>query len=251
MQLQQLLKQSQFPPEAAHERRTQIGRALRANSRYVQVENFEVISHEDLSILFDEYDRRLFSGAIREALQETELRFRLSKRMTRSGGTTTRFVRRGTKDVSHYEIAISSTLLYQTFGDVDRPVKVTGITCNHRLAALQCIFEHELVHLAEMLAWWDSNCAAARFQAIALRLFGHTDHRHTLVTARERAVSQFGIRPGSRVRFRYDGRHYEGFVNRITKRASVLVRDNEGRRYGDGNRYSCYYIPLEYLEPLA
>lgn len=249
MTLQHILEHTNFTPAAAHLRRDEIGRSLQQLSAHIDGENFDVISNHDLELLFDDYDQRLFDGGLRHAVGEKPLRFRLSKRMTRAGGTTTRFLnRRGSNDVRAYEIAISTTLLFQTFEDIERPVHVTGIRCPHRLAALQCVFEHELVHLAEMLTWWDSTCGGPRFQSIARRLFGHTDHRHALVTPRERARSQFGISPGSRVRFRFDGHHYEGVVNRITKRASVLVKDDRGRRYSDGHRYTCYYIPIDCLE---
>jgi hypothetical protein len=52
------------------------------------------------------------------------------------------------------------------------------------------------------------------------------------------------------VRFRLDGRHYTGRVNRITKRATVLVEDRSGERYSDGKRYAKFYVPLEMLEKM-
>jgi hypothetical protein len=35
-----------------------------------------------------------------------------------------------------------------------------------------------------------------------------------------------------------------GLVNRITKRATVLVEDAEGQKYSDGLRYKTYYVPI-------
>jgi hypothetical protein len=121
--------------------------------------------------------------------------------------------------------------------------------CDDRLQALQRIFEHELVHLAELVCWNDSDCAAARFQDIARRLFLHRAHTHQLVTRRERAAES-GIRIGSRVVFLFEGRTLAGRVNRITKRATVLVEDPDGQKYSDGMRYKTYYVPISFLKLL-
>jgi len=37
-------------------------------------------------------------------------------------------------------------------------------------------------------------------------------------------------------------------VNRITKRATVLVEDERGMRYSDGKRYAKFYVPVASLE---
>ena len=143
--------------------------------------------------------------------------------------------------------SISTTLLYQTFYDVDRPVVVTGLRCQDRFDALQRIFEHEIVHLMEMLVWTDSSCTRERFQSIARRFFGHREHTHQLITPKERASAKFNIRPGDQVDFAFEGRRLVGIVNRITKRATVLVESADGERYSDGRCYSKYYVPVSHL----
>ena len=42
-----------------------------------------------------------------------------------------------------------------------------------------------------------------------------------------------------------------GRVNRITKRATVLVEDIGGQPYSDGLRYKIYYVPIAHLESLS
>lgn len=153
--------------------------------------------------------------------------------------------------VPRFEIAVSSTLLFQTFADVERPIKVTGVLCHNRLEALQRIFEHELIHLVEMLLWQASCCGAPRFKDIAGRFFGHKESNHQLITPDERAREKFGIRPGDRVTFEMDGLPYTGVVNRVTKRATILVEDSRGPRYSDGKRYAKFYIPVGMLERCA
>ena len=171
--------------------------------------------------------------------------FRLSSRMTRAGGKTTR--RLNADGGAHYEIAVSTEVLFNGFADGDPPVSVVGIPCENRLEALQRIFEHEIVHLVEFLGTGKSNCGARPFQELAHRLFRHRTHTHTLIPRAQRAA-QLGIRVGSRVSFLYRGQRLAGRVNRVTKRATVLVEDPEGERYSDGGRYRKYYVPLAGLE---
>ncbi len=102
-------------------------------------------------------------------------------------------------------------------------VTVCGLPCHHQLDALQQPFEHELVHLAEWLCWDESRCNRKRIRGITARLFGHPAHTHELVTRSERAA-KLGIGLGTLVSFFYQGRSLQRRVNRITKRATVLVR---------------------------
>ena len=147
-----------------------------------------------------------------------------------------------------YEIAISTTLLFQTFADVQRPVRVNGLLCQDRVEALQRVFEHELLHLLEMLIWTKSSCAAPRFKALAWSYFGHTESKHDLVTQDERATNHFGVRRGDRVTFNFEGARRTGVVNRITRRATILVESADGVVHTDGKRYQKFYVPLALLE---
>jgi hypothetical protein len=224
-------------------------RTLLAESRHVRTANFRTIHTRDLAMLFDLYDKLFLEGRCRKALDGTDLRFRFAPRMTKSAGTTSKFVNPG--GAMWFEISIASSMLFDGFTENDhREVTVCGVECVTRLDALQRVFEHELVHLMEFLCWGTSNCSGPRFQGIASSWFLHRTHTHALITRRERAAAS-GIRPGTSVRFVYEGRLLRGVVNRVTKRATVLVEDPEGRRYSDGKLYRKYYIPIEWLEPAS
>jgi hypothetical protein len=232
-----------------------IYRGVLDRSEHVRSGNFEAIGVADLRLLFQLYDAEFFEGLLSAMLREDgagELALRLSDRMTRAAGKT---IRRRTKqrdgwrgvERAQYEIAISTLLLFQTFDDIDRPVTVTGLVCRDRLEALQRIFEHELLHLAEFLAEGKSSCAADQFQSLSRAIFGHASVVHDLVTPREVAAKAHAIRQGDRVAFEYDGTTRVGRVNRITKRATVLVEDAAGPLFSDGRRYSTFYIPVHLL----
>ena len=249
--VQQMVLRTTLSAEVIGRTTREIYARVLEQSTHLDRGNFTRFHPQDLRRMFDLYDGRFFQGACRALLGEVPLKFGISKRMTQAAGKTTRrehrqpfhgLVRR------EYEITVSSTLLFQTFCGEEREVAVSGLVCRDRLEALQRVMEHEMVHLLEMLLWVDSRCAAARFQSIAARFFGHTHHTHELITGRERAWTDFGIRAGDWVRFRFDGHHYTGRVNRITRRATVLVQDPEGARYSDGNRYSKFYVPLSMLQ---
>jgi hypothetical protein len=239
---------SLMPPEELIQQRVrQIHQDLLAYSRYVREPNFTVIHPRDLEFLFAAYDERFFAGLCQQALNEARIRFRLSARMTKAGGTTKRFT--APTGMVSYEIAIAGSLLFDGFGKMDRRVTVCGLECGNRLEALQRIFEHEIVHLSEELCWGSSDCTAARFQDIAKRVFRHRAHTHDLVTRRERAVAS-GIRVGSRVTFVFEGSRLTGRVNRITKRATILVEHPTGQQFSDGLRYKTYYVPIALIEPV-
>jgi hypothetical protein len=48
--------------------------------------------------------------------------------------------------------------------------------------------------------------------------------------------------------YRFDGIERTGVVNRINKRATVLVEDRKGARYSDGKHYAKFYVPVQMLE---
>ncbi|WP_419161714.1 hypothetical protein [Candidatus Palauibacter sp.] len=218
-----------------------IGGDLLTRSPHVREPNFTRIHGDDLAFLFAAYDDRFLNGLCGGILGPDRLTFRLSGRMTRAGGKTTRFERSG--GARRFEIAVATSILFDGFGGDDPEVTVCGRACANRLEALQRIFEHELVHLAEWLGWDESHCGRSRFQGIAQRLFLHRAHRHQLITRSERAA-RVGVGVGSRVTFGFRGRRLTGRVNRITKRATVLVEDARGERWSDGRRYARYYVPL-------
>lgn len=223
---------------------------LLLNSPNIRVANFDVISAADLGMLFQVTDELFFAGDIARYVEKhyaKPLTFRLSTRMTTAGGTTT-MVRPGTRErETEFEIAIATTPLFGTFKH-ERHAKVGGVRCSSRLEALQRIMEHEIVHLIELLGTGDSNCQAGPFRTLVRNYFGHRESNHQLLTPADVARKQLGIRCGDEVTFKIEGTSHTGFVNRITKRATVLVKDPSGTEYTDGHRYAKFYVPLPMLK---
>ena len=244
-----------YSAEEVEARKGRIYESLIAQSPQVRDGNFRLIGTDDLERLFNWYDREFFAGRLGEMLMEDEahpVTFRLSRRLVSAAGQTirqvTRVQRHGTPFAKvEYEITISATLLFNTFQDVDRPVTVGGLLCRDRVEALQRIFEHELLHLAEFLAWGRSNCRADNFHKLSRRIFAHEGAFHDLITPGEQARAAYGIRIGDYVSFEIEGRQYAGRVNRITRRATVLVEDPRGVLFDDGIRYLTFYVPLPLL----
>ena len=218
-------------------------------SEHLQQPNFSAIHTDDVARMFAQYDLNCFESWLGQTvIQQTgnPITFRLSSTMTKAGGKTIRS-RLRLPDGGHmtcFEIAIGSRLLFMTFKDINRSVTVCGLECHDRLQALQRIMEHEIIHLAELLAWGESSCSAARFQTLAQNIFGHTSHRHDLVTPREHAATNHDISVGRIVEFEFDGVRHVGTVNRIHQRATVLVESEAGLKYSDGRKYLKFYIPL-------
>lgn len=233
-------------------KRGAIREALLQSSGAIRQGNFERIAVGDLESLVRMYDREFFGGWLGQAIRERSrvpLELRLSTTMTRAGGKTIRHRRkaRGGGVVTRYEIAIASRMLFMTFREVERPVTVCGVLCADRLEALLSVLEHELIHLAELLAYDESSCRAYRFRKLARDIFGHTDTKHLLVTAGEHAAVAHGVKLGATVEFTFQGRRYTGRVNRVHRRATVLVEDPRGMPYTDGKNYQKFYVPLAAL----
>jgi hypothetical protein len=218
-------------------------------SRSIDQPNFSRVGRDDLARMIRMYDDRFFAGRVLPLARAEGLSFGLSSRMTKvAGKLVTNYPSGDYNGKRQFEMVLSTTLLFQTFEDSDRPVDVTGRPCRDRLEAMQRVAEHELVHLIEMLVWNDGTCSESRFQSIAKRYFQHTDYRHDLITQRERALMKFNIRVGDMVHFHHDGHKLNGRVNRITRRATILVASKKGELFNDGQRYQRYYVPLEKLK---
>lgn len=237
-----------FSPQQRNAWRQQIHRQMLETSRCIDRPNFQKVGPDDVSRMIRMYDDLFFGGKILSAASAEGISFHLSSRMTSVGGKlVTQYPEGDYNGRRNFELVLSSTLLFQTFEDVSRPIEVAGCMCHDRLEAMQRIAEHEFVHLVEMLIWNDGNCSEARFQSIANRYFGHTDYQHNLITQRERAAVKFNIRVGDEVLFHHDGHRMRGRVNRITRRATILVPNRAGEKFSDGKRYTRYYVPLEKL----
>ena len=252
--LAELLYSSPHVWAEKHQKQRIIADRVLSRSKVMNSRNFQSVAKHDLELMAYLYDEQFLGGLALPLAESYGLSFRLSSRMTRAGGKTTRTVypaTAGRPSRTHYEIALSTSLLFQSFRGADDNIRVCGYDCRDRLTAMQRIVEHELIHLCEMLVWIQSDCAAGRFQSIAHGMFGHTEHRHELITQQQRAAKDYNIRAGNRVAFRFEGKTIVGVVNRITRRATILVEDSRGERFSDGKRYLKYYVPIHQLRPIA
>lgn len=215
-----------------------------AKSKNFDKGNYEIIGVDDLKRLFELYDKNFFDGFFCKNYKE-KISFRLSKRMTKSAGKVN-----SSKQTEHYTIALSTTLIFQTFDDIKREITVNGIVCHDRLEATMHVVEHEIIHLLELVSFGSTSCSKPRFKKLSNNIFGHTDVTHKLITQTERADKKFNLHVGDSVSFEYRGKVYQGTISRITKRATVMVKDKKGSyRDNQGDRCSKYYILLKHLRP--
>lgn len=250
-ELQRIATQTRLTPTQSLGRQLDIFQATLRDSRAIKLANFSSIETRDLKNMFYRYDEIFFDGQLDQTLSTmgSELSFRLSRRMTSAGGKTTRWLfPKALHRPPKFEIALSATLLFESFNN-GQPLIVTGLSCDNRLQAMQRVMEHEIIHLTEMLIWYHSSCAAGRFLKIANHLFQHKKASHELLTPADKALTTLGIKVGDEVNFDISGITMVGFVNRITRRATVLVKNERGKSYTDGSRYLKFYVPLEQLRP--
>lgn len=247
--LEQRVANTVFAAGQIDERRQRIQLQLLSRSASLKDPDFGSFSRSDILELVIDTDLEFLDGATARALEATGSRFatRISKRMTSAGGTTTlrKSLRNGFAG-REYEIAVSASLLFNTQFD-DRSATVAGVPVSSRLDALQRIVEHELVHLIEMIVWDQSSCARNRFRRIASGVFGHRESNHRLMTCSQTALQRHGIACGDQVTFRFRGKPCAGTVNRIGRRATILVPDAHGEPFTDGRKYRRFYVPVSEL----
>ncbi|GAB6167217.1 hypothetical protein JCM19992_32170 [Thermostilla marina] len=236
-----------YPEPVVAEKRRHVRESLLAKADVIDGPNFSGFSTLDLENLVWLYDRHFFEHRI--VLDWGELlRFDISRRLVRSAGNTRfKYADRSKKRLLTVTIQVSSSIIFSSFEDGTDSLEVGGIVCRNRMDALQCIVEHELIHLVEGVLYGNTSCSRPRFQDMARRIFGHTTNCHMLVTPAVRAYRKFGVRPGQMVAFEWEGRRLVGLVNRITRRATVLVENPRGARYSNGKRYFKFYVPPDKL----
>lgn len=235
-----------YSPHEIENKTREIYHQILQSSKNINEGNFTRIGTDDLRTIFELYDRSFFDNFFTTNYQG-KISLYLSKRMTGAGGKT---IYR--KDTKTFEIGLSTTLIFQSFHDGDREVKVNGIICHDRLAAVQRVFEHEMIHLLEFALFEKSSCSRPQFKMLSHNIFNHSDVTHQLITQRERVHKKYNLRVGDRVEFRLNGQTYNGVLARITKRATVMV-NNPGGPIMDsrGNRYIKWYVPIHFLEVVA
>jgi len=235
----------QYSEEEISKRVKSIYRRTLADSENPESGNFNAISPLDLKLLFELYDHYFFDDFFNRKYSG-KMTFRLSQRMTKTGGKV-----EYSKRDSSYRITLSSFLIFRSFNTGCREIKVNGIVCRDRLEAVMRILEHEIVHLLELTFYGNSSCKQKRFKQMARGIFAHTEVTHQLITQPEIAHRQYDLHPGDEVSFEYDRRKYTGIIDRINKRATVMVRDKKGNfRDLRGKRYLKFYIPLHHLTPI-
>ena len=168
-QLEHQVCKTSLPVLQQRQKQQAVYRYMLRNSARMTGGNFSNISAEDLGMLFHAIDEHFFAGKVGAVCEKSAARpltFRLSTRMTNSGGMTTCARHHGTSQQKpEYEIAIATTPLFETFKH-EAVSHVGGLRCYDRLESLQRIMEHEMIHLIELLLWDNSSCSAQPFKQI-------------------------------------------------------------------------------------
>lgn len=238
-----------YPRTQIDKKREEVRIEFLNRSKNVNSGDIKIISTEDLSLLFNLYDELFFNFYFRDNFKAV-LRFSLSQRMNKSAGKTvmTKSLKPSSQQQVIYEIVMAVKFFFN-YDQLSRDKKVNGIYTTDALNAFQLVLEHEICHLIEFYAFKKSSCKGQRFKNLAYNIFGHTDVYHQLPTEGEIASDIYGFKAGDRVSFLYEGKNYKGIINRINKRATVMVMNPKGD-YVDkaGNRYGKWYVPLSNLK---
>lgn len=230
-------------------KREQVSKLLRKHSCNIKDGVIHTIATDDLKLFFQLYDNIFFGGWFKEFFKG-KIKFSLSRRMTRSAGLT--LCPKNIGKISSEQLVIEIRIGIDFFFHyelVEGSKMVCGVKTNSSLEALQLVFEHELCHVIEFIHFKQSSCSKERFKIIAENLFGHTDSYHKLPTNRQIAKQTLDLHIGDVVSFTSEGKRLKGILYNINKRATIMVRNDNGPLADNkGNRYCKYYVPLMQLE---
>lgn len=231
------------------DKRRKISALFIRDSENVKTEKVTTLTAEDLSLLFRLYEDTFLERWF-DLNYKGKIKFSVSRQLTRSAGLT-----RCPKRISSLrpeDVVIEVKIgidFFLNYGMLEGRSMVGGIETGNSLEALLLVFEHELCHVIEFIAFGHSSCKGKRFKTLVSNLFGHKESFHRLPTHRQIALDTMGLRLGDWISFTFEGRKLTGIIYGINKRATVMVRDNKGLLADrQGKRYTKYYVPLSLLE---
>lgn len=156
-------------------------------------ENFASLNGKNIEMIFDLYDEVFFQGQIREKLQEEGAIIDFFAR-SRKSGVAGLCGRKYIDGAPYYYFDIAPNVLNDIlkYNPNGMPL-AAGVGCGDRLACLQIIIEHEIIHLLSMLweyAIFRKDDAeydiygphGLLFQCMIREYFGHTRYNHIALT---------------------------------------------------------------------
>lgn len=207
------------------------------------------ISNMDLSILFQLYDKYFFNHYFRNNFKD-KIIFVLSKKLTTNAGSLSyhKNNKSFSPDKITYTLKIGVNFIFKYY-TLNRNKPVSGIISKDALEALQLVFEHEICHLIEYHLLNYSSCKKVFFLTISNNIFGHKETFHALPSEKEIAYKKYNLKIGDEVYFKNNNITLKGIINRITKRATVMVPDKNGIYMNkNGERFIKWYVPLSELK---
>lgn len=234
--------------DTINDKRITVKKLLFEKSNYIDSDDFTKISENDLYILYNLYDEIFLDYWFKKNFKGN-IKFKLSRQLTRAAGNTTtkRNIAELRPEDIEFEVKISLNHL-MNFSKIDRKKYVGGIEAQSVLDSLMLVLEHELCHVIEFIVCHKSSCSKKPFKDLIYNLFGQTESIHKLVTSNEVNAYEYGLKPGDNVKFQYNNKTINGFIQKINKRATIMSPDKQGN-YADklGRRYKKFYVPLECL----
>lgn len=244
----QNIKDLKYSGQEIIKKRNDIRNKFIAESENVNTGNIQSMSNQDVKILFHLYDEEFFKDHFRDNFKES-ITFSLSTRMTSAAGKTiySRKIKLLQETEKTYEIRMGIKFFFQYY-KVERDKIVSGINTKDSLEAFQIVFEHELCHLMEFHLYNESSCNKRRFKTMVNNIFAHTEVHHQLPSQKEIISVDYGFKIGQKVCFHRGNKKYSGFIYKINKRATVMVKDTKGTyKDGEGTKYSKWYVSFGQL----
>ncbi|MCA9051098.1 MAG: hypothetical protein KDA89_20320, partial [Planctomycetaceae bacterium] len=104
--LEEIVRERTVGAAERDRRNRYIADSVFATSPYLRDAAFTQFHPDDIRLLYELYDENYFAGSLRNCLGRDQITFRLSRRMTKAGGKTTRWSDPRRKREPWYEIAV-------------------------------------------------------------------------------------------------------------------------------------------------
>lgn len=229
-----------YPEYLVEAKRGQVRQYVLA--KYLKHEpNFEDFNVDLLQGLFQAYDHIFYGDVLttRLCVLKSTISFEASKKLTSVAG---KCVSPKVQAIgSSYTIKMSHPIIMNTFTHGEKSLKVNGLNVYDRLQAIQCVFEHELAHLAIKLSTYQKpktpkskagkkkcpiySSHGKYFQNLVYAYYKHTNFYHHLLaeTHKHRERIKASLRPGDKVSFNHKGVIKYGTVfNMNPKRVGIM-----------------------------
>ena len=186
--------------------------------------NFTKIKDSDIDYIFKRIDYLFCGNSLKN--MDTKPVAKLFKENEK--------IKKGVLGIYNYNeniIKINSELLLKALAEGSHEI-CNGVICKSRVAVLQSVVEHEIVHMIVMNSCYERTSHGRNFMAIARKIFGHIKFTHSIglqpSIINDRLLEKYDFKELQKVSFIDKKRNViTGTIIKINPVKAVIITDND------------------------